>query len=291
MTGPQWCRTLSEAEQGAVRTLLADVEHFDGVAPVGEQVLRALAAEGSDHLLVDHGAGALAGYLNLAKDGTAELAVHPAARRRGVGTALVAAALDRGGENVRLWAHGTLPAAQALAAKLHLRAVRELVQMRRPLTDIPEASVPQGISIRTHSGSHDNAELLRVNNAAFAWHPEQGGWTDRDIASRIAQSWFDPHGLFLAFDDNTGALCGFHWTKVHDDRLGEVYVLGIDPGAQGRGLGRMLTLRGLQHLADRLEGGESAVMLYVESDNAAAIRTYESLGFSAVAKDTAFAPA
>lgn len=291
MTGPQWRRTLSEAEQGAVRSLLVEVEQFDGVGPAGEQVLRALAGEGSEHLLADDGAGGLAGYLNLAQDGTAELAVHPAARRRGVGTALVAAALDRGGENVRFWAHGTLPAAQALAAKLHLRAARELVQMRRPLTGIPAVSVPQGISIRTHTGGRDNAELLRVNNAAFAWHPEQGGWTDRDVANRIAESWFDPQGLFLAFDDKTGALCGFHWTKVHDDRLGEVYVLGIDPVAQGRGLGRALTLRGLEHLADRLESGESTVMLYVESDNAAAIKTYESLGFAAVGKDTAFAPA
>lgn len=290
MTAPQWRRTLSAAEQGAVRTLLADVERFDGVAPVGEQVLRALTGEGSEHLLVDDESGALAAYLNLAPDGTAELAVHPAARRRGIGAALVAAALDRGGESVRFWAHGSLPGAQALAAKLHLRAARELIQMRRPLTEIPEASVPQGFSIRTHAGSHDNAELLRVNNAAFVWHPEQGGWTDRDIADRLAEPWFDPQGLFLAFDDETGALCGFHWTKVHDDRLGEVYVLGIDPAAQGRGLGRALTLRGLEHLADRLESGRSTVMLYVESDNAAAVRTYESLGFAAAAVDTAYAP-
>ena len=266
---------------------------MDAVAPVGEQVVRSLAGDTAEHLLVHDSAGCLIGYLYLAPDGTAELAVHPGARRRGVGTALVTAALDRGGEAVRIWAHGTLPAARALAGSLHLRPARELIQMRRPLRDIPEVPVPEGVSIRTHSGGQDNAELLRVNNAAFSWHPEQGGWTEGDIAERIAAPWFDPRGLFLAFDDSTGALCGFHWTKVHGDLpgdgLGEVYVLGVDPAAQGRGLGRTLTLRGLQHLAEHL-GDDSAVMLYVESDNAAGMKTYESLGFSVAAVDTAYAP-
>jgi mycothiol synthase len=292
VTAPQWRRTLSPAEQDAVRTLLADAERTDEVAAVGEQVLRGLAGDRAEHLLVHDESGAVVGYLNLASDGTAELAVHPQARRRGIGTALVTAARDRGGNAVQFWAHGTLPAAKALAAKLNLRPVRELIQMRRPLSEIPDHDVPQGISIRTWAGNDDNAELLRVNNAAFSWHPEQGGWTEEDIAARLAEPWFDPAGLFLAFDE-TGVLRGFHWTKVHDARpgevLGEVYVLGVDPAAQGRGLGRTLTLTGLGHLAGRLGGAESAVMLYVEADNTAAIRTYAALGFAPIAVDTAYA--
>lgn len=84
-------------------------------------------------------------------------------------------------------------------------------------------SVP-GVQIRTYSGAADDAELLRVNNAAFAYHPEQGGWTDVELAERRAEPWFDPAGLFLAFDDSAGGqggrLLGFHWTKVHLDRPG-----------------------------------------------------------------------
>ncbi len=44
----------------------------------------------------------------------------------------------------------------------------------------------------------------------------------------MAEPWFDPAGLLLA-EDADGTLLGFHWTKRHDERLGEVYVVGISP--------------------------------------------------------------
>jgi mycothiol synthase len=287
VTAPHWRRGLSPAERDAVRALVADAERADGVAPVGEQVLRELSGDGGEHLLALDADGAVAGYLFLTV-GTAELVVHPAARRRGVGTALVHAAVERR-PGVRFWAHGTLPGALALAATMNLRPVRELIQMRRPLSDIPEHSAPEGISLRAYRGSRDHPELLRVNNAAFAWHPEQGGWTEADITGRLGEPWFDPEGLFLALDDRSGALCGFHWTKVHDESMGEVYVLAVDPAAQGRGLGTALTAAGLHHLGRRLGSQPAAsVILYAESDNTAAIRTYEALGFRRSGVDTAF---
>ena len=112
--------------------------------------------------------------------------------------------------------------------------------------------------------------------------------------SGAGEPWFDPDGLFLAFDDSSGELLGFHWTKVHAEHpgLGEVYVVGVDPAAQGRGLGRALTLVGLAHLARRLGSHDDpAVMLYVEADNAAAVNTYQRLGFAVTNVDTAYAPA
>ena len=110
-------------------------------------------------------------------------------------------------------------------------------------------TIPAGVRVSTYRGPDDDAELLRVNNAAFAWHPEQSGWTAADIAERRGEPWFDAAGLFMAFDDQTGGLLGFHWTKVHNaggqersdsgtnPGLGEVYVVGVDPAAQGRGIG------------------------------------------------------
>jgi mycothiol synthase len=166
--------------------------------------------------------------------------------------------------------------------------------MRRSLHGITEPAARDGVRIRTYTGSADDAELLRVNNAAFAAHPEQGGWTAADLTERRAERWFDPEGLFLAFDEQTDTLLGFHWTKVHPEAtgLGEVYIVGVDPSAQGSGLGGLLTSVGVAFLARRLAGAaQPTVMLYVEADNTAALRTYQRLGFTQHSVDTAYAQA
>ncbi|MFV8232613.1 mycothiol synthase [Mycolicibacterium fortuitum] len=295
MTELDWRTALSDAEQAGIRELIAAATAVDGVAPVGDQVLRELSHDRTRHLLATDGT-ALVGYLNLAPGGDddlpmAEMVVHPEARRRGTGAALARAGLAEGAAGTRIWAHGNLEAARALAASLDLKAVRELLQMRRPLTDLPPLRTAEGVRIGTYAGPQDDAELLRVNNAAFSWHPEQGGWTEQDIAERRGEPWFDPEGLFEAFDEATGALLGFHWTKVHagvgdDAGLGEVYVVGVDPAAQGRGLGSVLTLLGLHHLAER---SLPTVLLYVEADNSAAVATYRNLGFEVFGVDVAYA--
>lgn len=298
MTVSHWRATLTDDEQRQIRELITAAGDHDGVAPVGEQVLRELAASRVDHLVAGDG-GAVLGYLNLTAGSDdsapmAELVVAPQVRRRGIATAMARAALARTEGRTRFWAHGTLPAARSTAAALGLAGVRELLQMRLSLRGRrirPE--IPAGVSIRTYAGTSDDAELLRVNNAAFSWHPEQGGWTVADLAQRRAEAWFDPAGLFLAFDETV--LLGFHWTKIHRGKpgagaVGEVYVVGVDPAAQGRGLGRVLTEVGLVYLADRLADADSpTVLLYVEADNTAAVRTYEQLGFTVHSVDTAYA--
>ncbi|MGV0634437.1 mycothiol synthase [Mycolicibacillus trivialis] len=296
MTADGWQTRLSAREQQYVRALIAAATDTDRVAPVGDQVLRALTGETTEHLLI-HVDDTLAGYLNLApaRDDAppmSELVVHPRRRHRGIGTTLVRAALARSGQASRFWAHGTLAPARATAEKTGLVAVRELVQMRRSLHDVPTPPQAAGVTIRSYAGAADDAELLRVNNAAFSWHPEQGGWSSADLTDELNQPWFDPAGLFLAFDDtDPQTLLGFHWTKIHPDKpgLGEVYVVGVDPAAQGRGLGRVLTAVGVAWLAERLaDAQDPTVMLYVEADNTAAVHTYQQLGFDVHSVDTAY---
>ena len=245
-----WRAGLSaQPSSGRVAELISAATEFDGVAPVGDQVLRELRSRAHRAPVGHRRRRAVVGYLNLTPE-MAELVVAPRRRRRGVGTALIrAAAASEADGRSRFWAHGTLPAATATADALRLAPVRELMQMRRSLRDVPDAEVGDGVRIRTYAGPADDAELLRVNNAAFAWHPEQGGWTaGRHSTSGAPRPGSTPQGLFLAFDGDTGRLLGFHWTKVHADRpgLGEVYVVGVDPAAQGRGLGRLLTVVGMR---------------------------------------------
>ncbi|MDT5266254.1 MAG: mycothiol synthase [Mycobacterium sp.] len=278
---------LSNVDQHRIRDLIDAATAYDGVAPVGDQVLRELPHDRTRHLVARARDG-IVGYLNLVaasedSPAMAEAVVSPNTRRRGIGSALIETGLAEGGDGARVWAHGNLEPARATAAAMGLTVARELLQMRRSLTDLPPVTGPSDVRLATYSGPEDDDELLRVNNAAFAWHPEQGGWTEAGIAERRGEPWFDADGLFLAFESDR--LLGFHWTKLHEDGSGEVYVVGVDPDAQGRGIGAMLTLVGLHYLAKR---GADTVLLYVEADNSAAVKTYQRLGFDVFSTDVAY---
>ena len=115
----------------------------DGVAPLGEQPLRALRgpAGGARHFLAtapdEPGAAAgggsadpaIVGYAQLVGAGdeaSAELVVDPSHRRRGHGSALVRAVLEAE-PGAAMWAHGDLSSARALAEGLGLARTRELL--------------------------------------------------------------------------------------------------------------------------------------------------------------------
>jgi mycothiol synthase len=157
--------------------------------------------------------------------------------------------------------------------------------MRRSLyARLPAPRIPAGVTVRTFRPGADDEAWVALNARAFAAHPEQGAWTLDDLRHRLREPWFDAAGFFVAERD--GELVGFHWTKVHGggaggahghEPIGEVYVVGVDPGEQGSGLGKALTLAGLQHLRGL---GLAQAMLYVDADNAAAVGLYSRLGFT-----------
>lgn len=277
--------SLTPRQTEAVLALLAEAARTDGQQAVSEQgrlQLRGGPREGVTHFLLTAG-DTLAGYAQLedtdpVEAPAAELVVHPAHRGRGHGRALGNALLAASGKRLRVWAHGGHAAARHLAQVLGLTLFRELRQMRRPLAglDLPDPVLPEGVTVRTFEPGRDEDAWLAVNAAAFAHHPEQGSLVRRDLDDRMNEPWFDPAGFFLAFRGDE--LVGFHWTKVHaEEGLGEVYVVGVKPGAQGGGLGKALTTIGLRHLAGL---GLPTAMLYVDADNKPAVAVYERLGFT-----------
>lgn len=301
---------LDPVEVAEVSALVERVTDRDGVSPLSEHVLLHLSHGGdarARNLLLRED-GVLAGYAHLdvtdpVAGPSAELAVDPARRSRGVGRDLLEAVQSAAGDGrLRLWAHGEHPGATALARALGYRRARVLWQMRRSLhAPLPEPVYPQDVTVRTFRPGADEASWVEVNRRAFAGLPDQGGWQIEDLRLREAEPWFDPTGFFLA--ERGPRLVGFHWTKVHGggyapgspatgqagsptparvaghphSPLGEVYVVGVDPDAQGAGLGRALTLTGLRHLRGLHLG---SAMLYVDEENTAAIALYTGLGFS-----------
>ena len=297
----------AEPVLGLVRAATAE----DGLSPLSEHVLLHLRHGGDVadvHYIADF-QGALAGYAHLdATDAvqgpSIELAVHPRYRQMGVGRALVEAIVKDHPGRMRLWAHGESAGASQLADALGFTKSRVLLQMKRSLDlDLPRVTLPEGIVMRSFLPGLDDEPWLALNARAFANHPEQGQWTLDDLRARMAEPWFSPAGFLIAEEAASGLMVGFHWTKVHGaqpdpedhsqespgldnshkephghahDELGEVYVVGVDPSWEGRGLGRAITVAGLVHLRSL---GLQQAMLYVDATNEAAISLYKSLGF------------
>lgn len=289
----------------------------DGAYPLSEHVVLHVRHGGDApavHLLIRDvapggplagSAGAPIAYAHLdttdAVEGpSAELVVHPQRRRHGLGRALVSAAIAVTDETdprgrLRLWAHGDHPSAGALALGLGFVRARVLLQMRRSLfAPLTEPRLPDGVALRAFRPGADDEAWVKVNARAFADHPDQGRWTLDDLHVRMAEPWFDPAGFLLAVEESSGRLLGFHWTKVHGgwtadphphEPIGEVYVLGVDPSAHGRGLGGALTVAGLRHLRGR---GLDQAMLYVDESNTRAVELYTRLGFARWSTDVSY---
>ena len=287
---------LHPATAREVRTLAAQAREADGVEALGEQTLLNLTDPAASvvHVLAGTPGGALEGYgqVESGQTLTGELVVAPRARGRGVGRALLDEILALAAENdadPALWAHGDLPAARALATAGGLEVRRELWQMSLEFADAqpPSTQTPDGVVVRPFVTGQDEDAWLRVNARAFVHHPEQGRMTRHDLEMREAEPWFCADDLLLAEQD--GRLLASVWMKVEPGSdTGELYVLGVDPGAQGRGLGRLLTALTIEHL---LTKGLERVLLYASPTDAAAVRTYRSAGFVTSRSDVQYGPA
>ncbi len=260
-----------------VRRIAAAADAEDGVVNLNEAACLHLKNRGLAGSVLHLADGGFALRYGAALD----LVVAPDARGAGVGSALARAALDGVDGEVDAWSHSDHPAAGRIAAHHELRRTRELWVMQRPLDDTLPTSGPMveptpDYRVRSFEPG-DEEGVLETNALAFSHHPEQGHMSIEDFRERQAEDWFDPTGLLLAVDaDDSRKILGFHWTKVHPEGVGEVYVVAVNPRAAGRGIGKVLTYAGLQHLRQQ---GLPTVILYVDGDNDPAIAVYRGAGF------------
>ena len=276
-----------------VSSVVARAADHDGFAPLSDQISADLR-EGVGTSIVETGGFA---HVSPRDDAwTMQIVVDPPARSadRAVMRRLLAESIRvvaaSGGGRLDWWVAQPAAADDETAASVGMRVGRTLFQMRRPLP----ADERSAVITRAFRVGVDDAAWVEVNNRAFAGHPEQGNWTIDTFRQRRTAEWFDADGFRIHEVD--GRIAAFCWTKVHPEppglrgrgtqqRDGEIYVIGVDPDFQGLGLGRQLTLAGLDWLADH---GITRGLLYVDGDNPAAVGLYHSLGFAVSRTDRAY---
>lgn len=289
-------REMDAADVSHVLRLLDAAARVDGRRPLSDHLYLDLVNGGADGftgiLAWEPDSDLPVAYAQLSRGNDEyllEVILHPRLRDHTatVVPELIDAALDviasAGGGVVSWWVFEPTATDRELAAAAGMHEARRLHQMRRSLP----TGVPVTIETRPFVPGADDEAWLAVNNRAFADHREQGGWTIDTLRRRQGETWFDPDGFRI--HERDGRMAGFCWTKVHppegdDEAKGEIYVIAVDPAFHGLGLGKQLTLAGLQWLAGR---GITTGFLYVDADNTA-LTMYERLGFEIHSTNAAF---
>ena len=269
-----------------LESLIAHIENHDLHPALGERkyfhvVDHLLKTDSiSPGLVAEDDAGIIAYLAFMEENGglwTVETAVHPSHRTdvhlNRFLDAVCREAKDRGGCRIRLWAY--TPEVMQAAQRTGFRLERELHHMRAPLPLAETPQFPPGMEIRGFRSGVDEEAWLEGNNRIFSGHPENGNWEMADLDRRRRRSWFSSEGLRMAWDGEE--LAGFCWTKVPFPRAGEIYVIGVLPGYQGRGLGKSLLLEGIRYMHSYQQA--RACVLYVEASNVLALNMYRSMGF------------
>ncbi len=222
--------------------------------------------------------------------------VEPEYRRRGVGQALMEWAVPRASEQlrssgrelprfVRVDHYDFQVGKQRLFEALGFRPVRYFIELLRPLSDLPEVVVPDGIKIVPWPTDRSE-EIRQAKNVAFADHwgstPQaRKGW-ELMIGGVTAR--LDVSFVALDEDDRVVGHC-FNSRFEHDDQLlgrkdGWLDNIGTLPEFRGRGVASALISTSLAAFAQQ---GWTHASLGVDGDSpTGAFHLYQRLGFESM---------
>ncbi|HET9721285.1 MAG TPA: GNAT family N-acetyltransferase [Solirubrobacteraceae bacterium] len=233
----------------------------------------------ADARLVTDQAGAIVGYGIVEGQGALGV-VHPESEGRGAGSLLLGWLMDRererGHTEHRQYVGAANPTAPVLLSPRGFTLTRSNYRMARALDEPGLPPDLPGVTLRPVR-PEDVAEMRRVDNRAFAEDP---GYVPESLTA-FREEHLEAHGaapdlgrVALIDGEVAGFLIARRWEM---ESVGYVDVLAVDPGHQGRGIGRALLLEAFS--AFRAAGLHQA-QLGVSSVNPRALNLYRSAGMT-----------
>ena len=235
--------------------------------------------------VADHD-GALAGFSLVTAEARIRRAVisggvMEAHRGRGVGRALLRAAVERADETGAAVAHVQAPetadAARRLLGSEGFAVTRRYLDLAWEGASVPPPEVDPGYAVRCFE-SGDERALTELQNACFA-----GSWgfcpnTVEETSAKLAFGISFPCGVI--FVEHGTRPAAYAWTFMSGE-TGWIGMTGVHPDYRGRGLAKTALTAGMTCLA---ENGAKTVRLEVDDANAAAKRVYFAAGFREVGR-------
>lgn len=290
-----------EEDLSELSQLLTEIEAIDcDGEDTSEEALRAALSWPNYHpaqgVWVAEAAGKLVGYgvalERPAQECTIYVVVHPSQRRKGLGTELLALALNRarelGAKKIIAYANERNKGSDAFLNHQGFRRVGSSgsLKLTREVEN-PEYEFPKGFTLRTYSEVNDPLILLKALYDCYLgmWgHGHEENPSEEERKSPQFLKYFDPENIFLLFDEQ-GTIFGICCLrpKGKQDANGEWLDILDGPGIisayREQDYQRSLVLMGIQHLRQE---ETRPIVLEFWGDNETALNSYRSLGFEMV---------
>jgi mycothiol synthase len=211
--------------------------------------------------------------------------IHPAWRRQGIGTTLLAQALGHarqlGAEKVNIYANQAHPAASAFLRKHGFQVGGAYTEMRAAGDQrLPPTVWPYGYQVRTYAEVQALATLTQAMNESYEDLPGHHQVSQEQMAEWLPM--FDPDGLFLLFSEKNRPV-GISRVELSAERsakngvsTGYIDSPGIYSPHRRLDLYRALLLTGMKWLQSR---GAALIELESWGDKQEVLRSYLDLGF------------
>jgi len=171
--------------------------------------------------------------------------------------------------------------AKKLLTKMGFRFVRRFLELKVDLSKIPLPDISQITPRCHHLERGEEDRLTEIQNRSFADTWGYNTNTVEEIIYRVNLPNCSPEDIILACDADKPI--GYCWTRINfwknkakSKSNGRIYMLGVDPDHQGKGIGKQVLLAGLSYMKSK---DLRFVELTVDSKNKAACALYRSVGF------------